>query len=169
MFPRSYILQVRSKLSNGGSTAATSEPVSVHWTYIVCDSAQYGVIRGNDTLGCVPCPDGGVCSQTGFVQEGLAVSVAESFPGVVIQVSTCFQEPRPSLKESSPIHFGCWCSQTLWPKLAIGLPQDRLDWSTTRAHCRRRALEEETGRGLNALSDTLVGTGYLSLHAVYQT
>ena len=54
-----HTLQAQAVLSGTAGPALV-----LQWSYVRCNSMQYGVISGNDTLVCVACPSGGDCSTT---------------------------------------------------------------------------------------------------------
>ena len=65
------------------------------WTYVQCTTTQYGVISGNDTVTCYPCPDGGACDasvaldvaalQAANVTSNGVSTTASGLDGVVVQ------------------------------------------------------------------------------------
>ncbi len=66
----SYTLQIRSRLLSAYGRTDTEA-----WNHVVCSTLQYAVLSGNDTVVCLPCPEGGDCS------GGTLASLLAAVPG----------------------------------------------------------------------------------------
>jgi hypothetical protein len=88
----SYTLITRVRLfaDHGAVTALT-------WTHVVCGVDEYSVLSGNDTVACLPCPEGGDCS--GATLSPLLAIAPGSANDVVLQEHVVARE-------------GWWASQT---------------------------------------------------------
>ena len=52
-----YTLQVRTRLFSSYGVVVT-----VPWTFVRCAATEFSSLSGNDSVECVPCPEGGDCS-----------------------------------------------------------------------------------------------------------
>ena len=77
--PGTYTLQVHTLLfsSQGVDTA-------LQWTYRACAVDEFGVVSGNDTVTCQPCPQGGSCAQS-------PLPSTDAFAGLVTQADILAQ------------------------------------------------------------------------------